>query len=76
MSVLSEHMRMKARLGRDPGRDEVATAIGLKSKSAIQGHLDKLVDGGLITKGRRGVVEITAFGKVMLDRYDTRGAVA
>lgn len=75
MSVLDEHETMKARLGRDPGRTEVATSLGLKSKSAIQGHIDKLISGGLVEKGRRGVIHVTVFGQIMLARYRTRGAV-
>lgn len=76
MSVLSEHMKLKARLGTDPRREDVAESLGLKAKSAIQGHLNKLLEGGLIIKKRRGVIELTDFGRVMLDRYDTRGSVA
>lgn len=75
MSVLAEHEVMKARLGKPPTREAIAQALGLKSKSIIQEHLDKLVTGELIEKGRRGVITITPFGAVMLERYNSRGKV-
>lgn len=75
MSVLAEHETLKARLGKPPTREEIAKSIGLKSKSIIQEHLDKLVAGELITKGRRGAISITPFGAVMLERYNNRGEV-
>lgn len=75
MSVLSAHFKLKEFLGRDPGRVDVAKEVGLLSKSVIQGHFDKCVEGELVTKGRRGVLELTPFGKVMLDRYNERGSV-
>lgn len=75
MSVLSAHFRLKERLGRDPGRLDVAEEVGLQSKSVIQGHFDKCLAGELVTKGRRGVLELTAFGRIMLDQYNQRGGV-
>ena len=75
MSVLDKHQEMKARLGKDPGRQEVAAELGLKSKSAIQFHIERLIEGGLVEKKRRGVLELTALGVVMLDRFRRRGKV-
>ena len=66
MAVLDVVEQEIRRTSKSPTRMEVASALGLSAKSAVQKHLINLVRGGFITMGHRGAVTITPYGHVSL----------
>jgi len=66
LDVLCWIARHVATVGYSPTIKEIGKALHIASTSAVNHHLDKLVDRGLITRARRTArsLLLTAAGKV------------
>lgn len=58
--------RQTARYG--PTMDEVAEAVGVKSKSTVAFHVDHLIDGGYVSHipGKRRTLRVTPRGEHLI----------